>query len=888
MGIKYADFVSDLEIEKVVLKRVDDYSYRVGDHLGGGTKDSFCLLPEPPFDPRNSTGTQLVDLEFEKDLPMEHRGFHPRYETKRVVIHGLFIVFEKLGLNPPEAKSNIRTVLIHNVPNGCPDKRPFDYNTEALDKFKNDFLVAGNKMVDFEKAVLDILERNILLRHAVWVLARKLMNGMVGDFYSHPDLACNIGGVCQTLDLLIRKALDEASEIDKHQAYSDWISVLSTWTKHRTALNLPSYKTDSGTLDGTSFFWEDPVNVQKTKSPFTNTLPVSRASPIVKRCASPVPQLLHPVPIKTERPKLLSLSTEFIGRKLSPPTADKDHDKNPAMNSNNNHHQIEPQDGYSGHPWHLQFQHQEGQQSRVIPQHAQHLSATLTYQSSFQQQGNMFPQPLHQPVNPQSGLQQQSLSSLQLPLTDATRPPSLSPPGVFPPPTNSPFAYGNPWSGPNPYAEARMYVAPNLNRPKSKLEPTTAPNNRNTPTSLSSSSNTVTQPQQGRSTGFQAPSRSRCYRTPSVTAGQEPVNRHLSNVGASHAQAGSGTTRRSHAFAPSNPSPLNQVQGPASTRDFSHLNPQLFLAQNAQPATPNPPSNISHPDPRSFTNTNVGTAGPASFYQAPSATMTSGQGGFAGFVSHQKSSQSPLDPGTGYATEMPSYGEQNNFEAPAVEDSGYGLFSQSPVTFINPWEPPQTRASSDRASTASSGPQSPFGSTRASPIRTMTVPTGGQPRHSTPHAPPPSAQATFPVTPVHQITPQHGSSQCPSHGGNQGEFSTNPWVSPTALTAPGRRAGALGHAISPTQTYQRAHQGQGQSPSPQGLGSPFRNFESDVDANFLSELSFEEMISLSREQIEAKRRSYSQRSPGAERGQGGNRSGSEGPVKKKSRTGLYG
>ena len=171
MGIKYADFISDLEIERAVLKRVDNYSYRVGDHLGGGTKESLCLLPELSFDPRNSTGTQLVDLEFENDLPMEHRGFRPRYETKRIVIHGLFIVFEKLGLSPPEADSNIRTILIHNVPNGCPDKRAFDYDGKALEEFKTNFLVAGNKMTDFEKAVLDIMERNILLRHAVWVLA---------------------------------------------------------------------------------------------------------------------------------------------------------------------------------------------------------------------------------------------------------------------------------------------------------------------------------------------------------------------------------------------------------------------------------------------------------------------------------------------------------------------------------------------------------------------------------------------------------------------------------------------------------------------------------------------------------------------------------------------
>ena len=245
-------FVKDLDVEREVLETSTDWSYRVGENEQNkgpqlcNALSSFTLT----FDPRNKMEQRLVDLQFENLMPIEDRQVCKSYATKRFVIQTLFFAFKKLGLGHDMGTSSLQSILLANVPNGCPSDRTFNLDTEILEQEETMFMNALNKKEDFESFWFHRLEGSILVRQSVWLLARMLIKGQVGDFYSHPDLVLNVGGLCQTLDCLAQKALGQAKNQDREEAYYDWVKELNTWKKHREALELPPPKGSGKTLDG--------------------------------------------------------------------------------------------------------------------------------------------------------------------------------------------------------------------------------------------------------------------------------------------------------------------------------------------------------------------------------------------------------------------------------------------------------------------------------------------------------------------------------------------------------------------------------------------------------------------------------------------------------------
>lgn len=261
----YPSFAQELETEKLVLEETPDFSYAIGDEPGGGPRIDQLIMPAYRFDPRHKMGKELVDLSFDNFMPAEDREICKPYEAKRFVIHTLFIAFGKLGLTLDMGCSTVHRILTTNIPNGRPSDRLFSFSQETVDRDEKQFITAVNRKADFQSAWCEVLERNILTRHAVWLLARALINHRVGPYYSHPDLVANIGGLCQTLDLLVRKALNEANQEDKQQAYQDWSKEVNTWEKHRHAMNLSGYKAPNNSLDGTSSSFGGLIRTNCTK-----------------------------------------------------------------------------------------------------------------------------------------------------------------------------------------------------------------------------------------------------------------------------------------------------------------------------------------------------------------------------------------------------------------------------------------------------------------------------------------------------------------------------------------------------------------------------------------------------------------------------------------------
>ena len=268
LGTSIDCFNQELDVERDAFQDAD-CSYSIGD---GSVHPS--LRPPTDFDPRNKLDKRLVDLQFEKCLSEEDHGYYKPYDTKRFVIHTLFIVFEKNGLtsvlgdfpgetaDKPLKPFSVGDILASNIPNGCPSARVFAFDRETMQQEEKNFMTAVNRKAEFESKWDRIVQHNILTRHAVWLLAVMLRkkNSVVWEYYSHPDLAFNIGGLCTTLELLIKKAVQDAEPEDRKEAHKFWMEDLSTWEKHRIEHDLPGHKVSTQSLDGTFMFRQETLS----------------------------------------------------------------------------------------------------------------------------------------------------------------------------------------------------------------------------------------------------------------------------------------------------------------------------------------------------------------------------------------------------------------------------------------------------------------------------------------------------------------------------------------------------------------------------------------------------------------------------------------------------
>ena len=366
--------------------------------------------------------TRLVDLQLERCMPEEDHGYYKPYDAKRFVIHTLFLGFEKSGLTSVLKSSNLSAILTANIPNGCPRSRVFNFDSKILEQEQEGFMNAVNRKDGFESEWFRVVKDNILTRHAVWVLAIMLRkkHGLVWEFYSHPDLALNLGGLCTTLELLIKKALEDAQDVDKKVAHRMWTEEKETWEKHRSAMGLPGYKQSTQSLDGTYMFR------QETLSPINRKKETSADSLInmEKEISADATATVSVFP-STSCPKLFFESSSATCK----------------VDTAGHPHKLEP------------------------------LQRSLTVLPPISEILNMFPNRPNQGNN-QSNQHSQQYGQ-QYP-EEYESPPyqnaeQVRAPSTFPAPPESPWAHGNPYAAPNPYSSVG-YMAPNpANHPRTDI-----------------------------------------------------------------------------------------------------------------------------------------------------------------------------------------------------------------------------------------------------------------------------------------------------------------------------------------------------------------------------------------------------------------------------------
>ena len=461
LGTSIDCFNEELDVERDALHEVD-CSYSIGDGSGHPS-----LRPSTHFDPRNKMDKRLVDLQFEKCLSEEDQGYYKPYDTKRFVIHTLFIVFEKNGLTsvlkdfPGEKEGkpfSVSDILANYIPNGCPSSRVFAFDRETMQQEERSFMTSVNKKAEFESKWDRIVQHNILTRHAVWLLAVMLRkkNSVVWEYYSHPDLALNMGALCTTLELLIKKAVQDAEPEDRKEAHKFWMEDLSTWEKHRIEQDLPGHKLSTQTLDGTFMFRQEtlspplsPKTIKKELSPDMSCSPITSRSDLS----------LQPKPP--------------AGWKRGTSGPDFSFQWNPANRTvttlgDPHNHKGAPNQESLLLPCPAISRCIQGRRTPVVLPPLSKIVSMLPNQrgkddQSWEQSGSR-------------GLQQRGQSLRRHHQQEQYIPPPhentqqrTGPPGTFRAPPESPWVQGNPYSAPNPYTQAG-HVPPNpLLRPRTDV-----------------------------------------------------------------------------------------------------------------------------------------------------------------------------------------------------------------------------------------------------------------------------------------------------------------------------------------------------------------------------------------------------------------------------------